>query len=166
MKLKDFDEDKFAERAGNIDVTPWRVIKWVLIAMVICSGLGIAGSYIGLFGQAVTLPAELAKRTIQPDNVIQNYEWFKRQNQAVVAIKSKAKTQAMAVKAFEQSAGDRSAWTFEDKTSHTELTRQLTGLRNQCNDLAAEYNARTEMMNRDLFRTSDLPATQSCEDTL
>lgn len=154
--------DEFSEVAKT-DITWGRVLKWVFLLLIFFSVIGIGGSYLGLFSQVATLPADLAKRTLNPDNVIQNYEWFKRQNQAVTAVKQKARTQADAVLAFEASAGSRATWTFEDKTAYSELTRQLVGLRNQCNDLVADYNARTEMANRDLFRTSDLPATLSCE---
>lgn len=130
------------------------------------SGLVIAVIGISMVGGAVwlaTMPFRTAggiiSRTADPDNVIQNYEWFKRQVQDVKAFEAKIKLASVAVDSFEQSAGTRDKWTFEDKQEYARLNSVVLGLESQRESMVSEYNARTQMANRSLFKTSDLPET-------
>jgi hypothetical protein len=125
-------------------------------------GIILAAFAVGLAIQVITMPARtvvgIAERTLNSDNVIANYEWFKRQYQDIQAFDTKIANAEAAQKAFEQSAGPRETWKFDDRQEWSRLNAVLLGLSNQRRDMVAEYNARTEMANRNLFRTSDLPA--------
>lgn len=127
-------------------------------AIAIITVIGVVGGALGL----ITLPFRTAKgvieRTANPDNVIANYEWFKRQYQDVKAIDVRLEVSRKAVSSFETSAGNRSSWTFEDKQESSRLNSIVLGLEGQRASMVSEYNARTQMMNRDIFRTSDLPS--------
>jgi hypothetical protein len=145
-------ETRFAQK-------PRRTALNVGVSVIaIVAVLGVVGSAIGL----ITLPFRTAtgvlERTAQPDNVIANYEWFKRQYQDVRAIDVRLEASRRAATAFETSAGARTGWTFEDKQESARLNSVILGLEGQRASMVAEYNARTQMMNRDIFRTSDLPA--------
>jgi hypothetical protein len=110
----------------------------------------------------VTTPLQTAKdvvkKTLNADNVIQNYEWYKLQYNDYIAIGTKIADADTAVKHFTRDAGSRKDWTFEDKNEYSRLTSIADGLRYQRADIVAKYNARSKMLNRDLFKTSDLPA--------
>lgn len=140
------------------NITVGGVIKWSLIAIFAGTVIWIGGAWIGVFGTVATTPAAIINRTLQPENIIANYEWFKRQYQDVNAITDKLANARNAQESFERSAGDRSGWSFEDKQEWNRLNTIALGLKNQRASMIAEYNARTQMANRDLFRTSDLPA--------
>lgn len=119
---------------------------------------------ISLFAMAaglVTMPFRTAtgiiERTANPDNVLANYEWFKRQYQDVKAIDVKITATETQVSSFAASAGSRDKWTFEDKQESARLNGVLLGLQGQRASMVAEYNARTQMTNRNIFRTGDLP---------
>lgn len=109
------------------------------------------------------IPAQTAKgviqKTLNPDNVIQNYEWFKQQAHDYNAINQKIADADSSMKRFSRDYQDRSKWTFEDKNEYSRLSTVYDGLKYQRADIAAKYNARSQMMNRDLFKTNDLPAT-------
>lgn len=121
------------------------------IAIVGSAGIGL-----------ITLPfraaSGVAERTFNADNMIHNYEWFKRQVQDVKAIDVKISTAEAAQKSFEQAAGDRANWKFDDRQEWARLNNIVVGLRGQRASMVAEYNAKTQMANRDIFRTGDLPA--------
>lgn len=94
----------------------------------------------------------IIQKTYNADNVIYNYEWFKNRYEAILAIDTKINNAEYSVTAFESSAGSRESWTFEDKTEHARLNSIVLGLKNQKEDLIAEYNARAKMENRNIFQ--------------
>jgi hypothetical protein len=102
--------------------------------------------------RVVSQPARIIAKTLDADNVIEEYEWFKTQHQDFLAIKKKAKNADIALQVFSESAGDRSTWTFEDKNEHARLNTIVLGLNNQREDIVALYNARSKMVNRSIFK--------------
>lgn len=126
--------------------------------ILVCTALGLVGMGLSILTAPARSVTGIVNRTLDSENVIANYEWFKRQNQDVKAIDIRLEASRNAVKSFEASAGPRTTWTFEDKQESSRLNSIVLGLEGQRASMVAEYNARTQMMNRDLFRTSDLPA--------
>lgn len=96
-------------------------------------------------------------KTLDSDNVIQNYEWFKQTYRDVLAAEAKITTLEDEKKMFMDSAGDRKDWSFEDKNEYSRLGSTISGLKNHRQDLVAQYNARSKMMNRSIFKGSDVP---------
>jgi hypothetical protein len=146
MRFRDYKD----ERLDGIKWLAWGVTVLVVLSI----GLGI----IGFFGHVASTPARVISKTLDTDNVISNYEWFKRQYQDVQAQDRKLEAAANALQSFTDEAGPRKDWQFEDRQEFSRLNSVLLGLRSQRASMVAEYNARTQMANRDLFRTSDLPA--------
>lgn len=132
----------------------------LIVGSSIIAILFILAIVFGLFS-AATAPIRavtgVVNRTLNSDNVLANYEWFKRQNEDVQAIDARLDASRKTLAAFERSAGPRSQWTFEDKQESSRLGSVILGLEGQRASMVAEYNARTQMANRDLFRTKDLP---------
>jgi hypothetical protein len=146
-------EEDFERKPGR---TLW---KGAALFIVGVGGLIIVGALTGVVTMPFRTAVGVAERTFNPDNAIYNYEWFKRQRQDVIAFDQKIASAQLALDSFTAAAGDRSKWTFEDKTEWSRLNSVILGLRNQRAGMVAEYNARTEMANRDIFRTGDLPET-------
>lgn len=132
------------------------------LGLTIVGIMAVLSVVIWLIGMAL-FPAQQAGRvltkTFDADNMIYNYEWFKRQNQDVQAIGTKLTAAEQAQSIFEQSAGSRDGWKFDDRTEWNRLNTIVLGLRNQRASMVAEYNARSEMANRSIFKTGDLPLT-------
>ena len=146
------DWERAAER-GPMAVV-WRVIGCVVLVSVV---LGLIGFFLNPFRQA----GRIIDKTIDADNVILNYEWFKQRNQDVMALDAKIDGAQHVIDNFATQAGPRKDWKRDDREEYARLSSIHQGLMQQRNDLAAEYNARTQMQNRSLFKTSDLPATIS-----
>ena len=145
-------EQRFEEK-------PRRTILNILISGVaIITVVGVVGFGIRMVVNPFVQAGRVIERTIDADNVIANYEWFKRQVQDVRAMDDKVGIASVTLEAFERSAGPRESWKFDDRQEWNRLNAVLLGLRAQRTSMVAEYNARTQMANRDLFRTSDLPA--------
>lgn len=119
-----------------------------LVAVIIGSGFAI---------NILTQPLRVISKTVDADNMIGNYEWFKTQYQDYTATVKKANNARLAADAFGKSAGDRSTWTFDDKQEAARLASVQLGLENQATAIAAAYNARSAMSNRSIFKGSDLP---------
>lgn len=96
----------------------------------------------------------IIQKTYNADNVIYNYEWFKDRYEAIQAIDTKIANAQASVDGFESSAGDRANWTFEDKTEDSRLRSVVLGLKNQKEDLIAEYNSRAKQANRNIFQNN------------
>ena len=97
-------------------------------------------------------------KTLNADNAIYNYEWFKRQKESIDATNKKLEIASKAVTSFEQSAGTRKDWTFEDKGEDARLRSISQGIESQLKDMIAEYNARTKMANREIFQDGIIPS--------
>lgn len=113
--------------------------------------LGAVGFALNPFQQA----GRIINKTIDADNVIANYEWFKQRHEDVSAIDAKITQADLAVINFAESAGDREKWHREDRVEHSRLSAVSLGLKQQRADLAAEYNAKSRMVNRSIFKAGD-----------
>lgn len=132
------------------------VLPMVLVIVAVCFSLGLFGN---VFNQA----GRIVNKTIDADNVIYNYEWFKQRHEDIGAIESKIELSVSAVNSFESSAGERKDWHREDREEHARLSTVRLGLEQQRADLVAEYNARSRMVNRSIFKTGDSELPEEIE---
>lgn len=127
------------------------------------SAVGIAAVVsVAVWGiRTVFYPAQQAgkvvEKTLAADNVIYNYEWFKQQREDVAAMDQKLAAAEQVKTSFETSAGPRDSWKFDDRTEWSRMNAIVLGLRNQRTDMVAEYNAKAQMANRNIFMSGDLP---------
>lgn len=142
------------------------VIVGFVALSVIGFGLKIAG--IPWFGanKIVDTNYQIIDKTLTGDNAIYNYEWFKTQKEAIDANYQKISIAQKAVKDFEELAGPRKDWTFEDKNEDARLRSIQQGLENITKDSIAEYNARSKMANRNIFKDGLMPEALEFESSL
>lgn len=121
-----------------------------------------------LFGaqKLVQTNYDIIDKTLTADNAIYNYEWFKERKEAIDANYGKIAIAQKAVKTFELSAGDRATWTFEDKNEWARLSAVAQGLESATKDMIAEYNAKSQMANRNIFQSGLIPNALSFESNL
>lgn len=101
----------------------------------------------------------VVEKTLDSDNVLYNYEWFKQTCQDVQAIDVKIQNTQSTVNQFREDAGPRADWGFTDKDEFGRLNAVVLGLKNQRQDMVAKYNARSKMANRSIFKSGELPET-------
>lgn len=100
---------------------------------------------------------DIVDKTINANNAIYNYEWFKQTYEDIQAKKKQYDNACINYDEFLKSAGDRKDWTFEDKTEDSRLRSVKLGLQNSLEQIIADYNARTKMANRNIFVNGLLP---------
>lgn len=128
----------------------WRIGLFVGICVVCLTVVGFCANPFKQVGRIVA-------KTIDADNVLYNYEWFKQRHQDLQALDAKVASAHATVTAFKEEAGPRSEWKREDREESARLGAVALGLRQQRNDMAAEYNARANMANRAIFKSGELP---------
>jgi hypothetical protein len=148
--------DEFENNPGK--ATKKLILKIVLFALLL-SGIGWAVDFFMIPANTVK---DIAKKTLSADNVLQNYEWFKQQYQDYMGIGDKITQADSAVKQFKRDLPkSRTEWSFDDKNEYDRLNSIYTGFQYQRVDIAKKYNARSRMLNRELFKTKELPDSLS-----
>ena len=141
----------------------WKVLSIGLLVIFTVWLIGIAVGFLSWPFHAISNIQEtghgIIDKTLNAENTIYNYEWFKQQYESYLAIKAKIVETESAIENFKIEAGPRSQWNYYDTNEFNRLNSVLLGLRQILNDLVAEYNARSKMVNRAIFKTGDLPAT-------
>lgn len=133
----------------------WKIIVLIIVIMVIVIVGRVVLFPLWFAGKVIDSASGVITRTLDPDNVIQNYEWFKQVYEDVDATDRKIENAEAAISRFDESAGPRSGWSHEDKTEHARLNTIVLGLQNFRADLVAQYNARSRMVNRAIFKAGD-----------
>jgi len=137
------------------------IVGIVIAVLIGLSILGFALKIIGIpfFGAKtlVNTNYEIIDKTLDADNVLYNYEWFKDRKEAIDANYQKIDIAKKAFLDFEELAGDRKYWTFEDKQEDSRLRAVAQGIESATKDLIAEYNARSQMANRNIFKDGLIP---------
>ena len=131
----------------------------IVIAIVLLLGAWGVGMVLGYawtpFHTAEkTLDAQygVIDKTVTADNAIYNYEWFKQQYEDMQATKRKIINTQDQIKDFKATFGENaSQWDYTTAQTYNQLQTQLTGQRNYYEDQAAKYNARAQMVNRNIF---------------
>lgn len=105
------------------------------------------------FGQQKQAGKNIIDQTQTAENAINNYEWFKTQKQKIDSMREKIENQRQQIKTFKQTYGDDpSKWDRTTKEQYNRMTNRLLGYQNQHENLVADYNARSNMQNRNVFK--------------
>jgi hypothetical protein len=135
----------------------------IILVLVSMFGLAVLGSAMNLitipwlkFDSKVQMNRDIVTKTYNADNALYNYHWFQERAGAIKANKSQIIVADQALKDFQESAGPRKDWTFEDKTEESRLRSVSQGLKSQLQSIVEEYNAKAGEADRSIF-TDDLP---------
>jgi len=105
------------------------------------------------FNQQREAGKNIIDQTQTAENAINNYEWFKTQEQKIDAMKVKIENQRTQIRNFKETYGeDPTQWSRTTKQQHSRMTNRLLGYKNQYQSLVAEYNARSSMQTRNVFK--------------
>lgn len=124
--------------------------KWVWGLIGIFLILSVVGSAFN-WGSAFT------RRVFNPNTVVENYEWFHEAVRDAEALNQQVIAALKSRDAYAEMAGPSENWKFDTRTEYSRLNSVVLGLENRRTSLVAEYNARSAMMNRSLFKDRNLP---------
>lgn len=131
--------------------TFWHLLPRGLLVLVV----------LGTLGYGLTLlfrPAQLATRVTDPDRIISNYEWFEEAYNDCLALDSKiSSTRQQIVSQFEGLPKDRTQWSRQDRDAWNQWQVTLNGQRSQRQNIVGEYNAKSKMITRQLWKSPTLP---------
>ncbi len=133
--------------------------RWLILALIAICLIGYGGYVI----KAVLLPvktvtkqidsaSEIIDKTYDADNAIYNYEWFKTQYEKIEANRQQVGVMKESLSEFKILYGNASTWGYSTRQEYDRLNSVMISLRNQDKNLVAEYNARSKMANREIFK--------------
>lgn len=125
---------------------------------------------IGLFFGIISLPFHLSSntietehgvidRTLNADNAIYNYEWFITQIEDIKAVQEQLAISEAQVENFKITYGDPLNWSFELNTEYARLNAVKQGQQSSIESMIADYNARSNMANRNIFQDGLIPTS-------
>lgn len=126
--------------------------KWYLWAILALAGFSLAvlGIKVVLFPAkvahtAVNSAGAVVEKTLNSDNVLNNYEWFFDTNAQYESRRGQITAHAGLVKVE------------QDQKERSRLNMELAAMRQSCRDMAAKYNANSEKANKSIFKSKGLP---------
>lgn len=157
MRERDEFDKAYNEGFTFLGMHGWQLLFVLVFVVVISIGIRVLLFPAHVANQALNTAEGVVTKTLNPENAIENYEWFKQQFEDYKAIQNKIDTAQQSVDRFSKSAGERSKWTFDDKQEYSRLAAILDGLKYQAQDMKSQYNAKSKMLNRSLFKDSAVP---------
>lgn len=119
--------------------------------------ISVLGVMCHVANTAVDSATGVVDKTLDPNNVIYNYEYFKQAKQDIDAMSQKLVDARQAATSFDTQFKTRKEMDREDKEESDRLHAVVLGLEQERQNQVATYNARATMANRNIFRTNDLP---------
>ncbi len=142
---------KFEEQVDKGPIQAMGAIWKVGLCALILVGITTCGIAV------VVKPFGIISDNLNSENVKLNYEWFKQRHEDVKSLDTKIILAEEDVVEFKQEAGPRKEWKRDDRGEAARLRSIATGLKQQRADLVADYNARSRMINRAIFKGTDTP---------
>jgi len=139
---------------------PIWLITIIIIFVIIFASVFIKIVFfpINTVDRSIDTAYEVVDKTMNSENAIQNYEWFKEQE---AYIRQCYKNEEIAKEEWEQFLStlpeDRSQWTRDDKQEEASLRNSYYALQKLTNKAIEDYNARSSMVNRAIFK-DNLPS--------
>jgi hypothetical protein len=119
-------------------------ISAVLIILgAICWGLGLFGG--------------LVDRVVNPNAIVQNYEWYQQQLKDINAIEGQIKDAQDSADTYKKDNGDPANWKFDQREEYGRLNSNVTGLKQSRRKMIEDYNAKASMITRNLWKSSTCP---------
>lgn len=132
------------------------IVKLTIILIVILILVLVTVFYFWLgpriFFAQVDSARDIIDKTYDADNAIYNYEWFKTQYNKIKASELQIDNTYMELDSFKEMYGDAREWDWQSKQDYSILQQTYLGQKNHYESLVADYNARGEMANRNIFK--------------
>jgi hypothetical protein len=98
---------------------------------------------------------DIVDRTYDADNAIQNYEWFKTQEQKIRMKQRQINDTRQQINRLYTTHGrNSSSWDYQTQQHYNRLTSTLLGQKQMYQKLVADYEARSSMQNREVFKNN------------
>jgi hypothetical protein len=142
-----------------------RVVRIVLAIFALIIFVGAISWTLQMMTRPARTVSEITERTFNGNNVIFNYELFHDRYETIKATKGKIKNMNDSFVALKESLPkDSDKWNYDQRMQYENMNNALVGLKNVLQDQVAEYNADAKKINRNIFKSKDLPTRISVDD--
>lgn len=124
------------------------VFLFIGFVMICVCGVGCWGWNLGM---------GIVNRQVNPDMIVQSYEWYEQQVRDIRAIEGQITDAKEAVETFKSGSGPAEHWTFTQREEFGRLNSNITGLKQAKRKMIEDYNARASMISRNYWKSSTLP---------
>lgn len=132
------------------------IIGGIIGFIVLVIGLPLLFAWLGLitlpflkFENKVALNQDVINKTYNTDYCLNNYHWFLETYQSIQQADVQIANVQAQIADFKQTYGtDASKWNFAATQQYGQESASLTGIQNYKADLAGEYNAKTQELDR------------------
>ena len=100
----------------------------------------------------IDIAGDIIDKTYDADNAIYNYEWFKQRYEDIQATETKISNTKKNMEEYRDLYGDASEWDWQTKQGYNSLNTVYLGQQNYYEEIVADYNARSKMANREIFK--------------
>lgn len=97
---------------------------------------------------------KVVKDQIDAEKAVENYEWFRRQHAEIEAQRNQLQNAYEAHDTFHNQTWPDDGWRDhrDARETHSRLHTRITGSQDQLENLVSEYNARSDMAHRAMFK--------------
>lgn len=96
---------------------------------------------------------EVVRDQIDAEKAVQEYEWFRSQYHQIQEQRAIVQNTYEEHEQFHETYGDDpNEWSRQAEKRHGRIHTRLTGNKNHLENLVSEYNARSDMANREMFK--------------
>jgi hypothetical protein len=121
---------------------------WIIMIVL---GLGAIGG-MGAWGlNILSQPGRILTKTLDADNVIYNYEYFRDKYAAIEGMQPQIANVQAERDALAETYGAPATWSSDTQALHAKLSAQLTGLTNTRIRMIQEYNGNASKANKSIF---------------
>jgi hypothetical protein len=130
------------------------IIACVAVMLIVGAGYAIKAIFLPVrtVTDQIDSAGDIIDKTYDANNAIYNYEWFKTQYEKIIANRDQIVIANSTINEFKSTYGDPKDWGYANQQEYARLLTVKQGLQNQDKNLVAEYNARSKMANREIFK--------------
>ena len=142
----------FSQRRRHFPSISWRwTAVFVMVVFVVVFGVR------SIFFPA-THQGQISEGVFKKHPILLTDEWFTAQHQAIQSKDAQIKEGRNRLLQFEENAGPRDTWDFQDRLEWRPLHSAIGNLESERESMVADYNGRAHLVKRDPFKP-DTPPT-------
>jgi hypothetical protein len=131
----------------------------IAVLFIVIVGVKLILFPVRVVNQNIDTATGIYEKTMDSDNAIYNYEWFKEQEAHIrECLKNEEISKDEWNYFLSQLPGDRTKWSREDKQEESSLRGSYYALQKLTNKAMEDYNAKASMVTRNIFK-DNLPST-------
>jgi len=128
------------------------------LVVLFFGAFGVLGFVCHVTNTAQNSVTGVIDKTLDSDNVIYNYEYFHNAYNDIQAIGQQFTAAELAAQRFDAQFKSRTEMSREDKEESSRLHAVATGLQQERSNMVSTYNSCSAMVNRNIFKTNDVPS--------